>query len=212
MISPIFTTVVISFLFIFLYTKKTTRDFNTGDDAFLERERKANATRRQSLDSLTYVEIPFDTLPIPEESSNPEVNEAVSDFLALKDKKITNFTGISNTDLKMTYGVANLPYLTECDQNFTALCCSLNTIGDYYYKTGDIDNALTILEYAVAIGSDIKLTFSDLADIYADKFEFNKIDSLLEAAGNLNSLMKEPIIRMLNEKCDISTFVSNKEE
>ena len=59
MISPIFTTIVISFLSIMIYMKVTTARFNTGDDKRLEEERQANSVRRKSLDELEYINIPF---------------------------------------------------------------------------------------------------------------------------------------------------------
>ena len=45
---------------------------------------------------------------------------------SLKDEQIVNFTGISNTDLKLSFGAANLPTLSRFDQNYTLLARALH--------------------------------------------------------------------------------------
>ena len=148
MISPIFTTIVISFLAIMIYMKVTTNRFNTGDEKRIEEERLSNSVRKKSLDELDYITIPFDSLPFSTkdgaessaepgtEDTDPAIAKDEADILALKDKKIVNFTGISNTDLKFTYGAPNLPILTEYDQNFTELVRSLDSWGTHLLEQG----------------------------------------------------------------------------
>ena len=211
MISPIFTTIVISFLIILIYLKRTTNTFNIGEKALHDKEIQANNTRKQSLAELSYINIPLDKLPFNAVNDNPEIENIEAAIKDISNKKIVNFTGITNTDLKLTYGVANLPILTEYDQNFTALVSSLNTWGNLLLANKLTADAKCVLEYAVDIGSDIKSTYDNLADIYVANFEFDKIDILTEKANNLNSLMKNPIINSLNEKSDINRFVSSNE-
>ena len=70
--------------------------------------------------------------------------------------------------------------------------------------TGDARN---VLEFAVECRTDLKSTYLNLADMYAENFEFDKLDHLIEIAGELNSLMREPILRALKEKCNINKYV-----
>ncbi|MCR5358128.1 MAG: hypothetical protein K6E63_12085 [Lachnospiraceae bacterium] len=225
MISPIFTTVVIGFLSIMIYMKVTTNRFNTGDEKRLERERESNSIRRKSLDELEYISIPFDSLPFsapaPENTEDGEgspapvpENDAIKkdeeSILALKDKKIVNFTGVSNTDLKLTYGAPNLPLLTEYDQNYTALVKSLDSWGAHLLGAGRREEARKILEFAVECRTDLKSSYMALADMYVEGFEFDKLDHLTEVAGSINSLMSAPIVRALKEKGDINKYVEAK--
>ena len=236
MISPIFTTVVIVFLSIMIYMKVTTNRFNTGDADRIEKEREANSIRKKSLDELEYIKIPFEALPFtvnmgavsesgdasaPSESSNasgdgePRVVDEVltrdeEEILKLKDKKIVNFTGISNTDLKLTYGAPNLPLLTEYDQNYTALVKGLDAWGAHLADRKRLADARRVLEFAVECRTDLKSTYSMLADIYAENFEFDKLDHLAEVAGELKSLMRGPIVRLLKEKSDINRYINTK--
>ncbi len=213
MISPIFTTIVISFLCIMVYMKTTTNKFNTGDSKRLEEERVANSVRKKSLDELEYITIPFESLPFFEEGDEGRDEVLKNDeeaILSLKDKKIVNFTGISNTDLKLTYGAPNLPILSEYDLNYTNMVKSLDSWGNHLLERGCKDKARKVLEFAVECGTDLKSSYMSLADIYVESFEFDKLDHITEKAENINSLMKGPILRALKDKGDITKYVEEK--
>ncbi|MBQ7586645.1 MAG: hypothetical protein IJT37_01300 [Lachnospiraceae bacterium] len=226
MISPIFTTVVIGFLAIMIYMKATTNRFNTGDDQLIEEESRANAVRKKSLDDLDYISIPFEKLPFSQTSVDENKGSAPPDSLSsntddvlrqdeneilrLKDSRIVNFTGISNTELKSSYGAPNLTVLTEYDQNFTTLVRALDSWGGHLIERGMTGDARNVLEFAVECRTDLKSTYLNLADMYAENFEFDKLDHLIEIAGELNSLMREPILRVLKEKCNINNLVKDK--
>ena len=138
------------------------------------------------------------------------LSKAEQAVLLLKDKKIVNFTGVSNTDLKMTYGAPNLPLLTEYDQNFTALVKALDTWGALLVGLNRNDDARKVLEFAVECRTDLKSSYMMLADMYAEGFEFDKLDHLVSVAGSLNSLMSGPIVRALKDKSDINKYVEKK--
>ena len=207
MISPLFTTIVITFLIAFIYLKSTANKVSIHEDKVFEKEREANNTRKQSLDNLPYITVPIEELPL-DATDDDALNELQDTIRSLSDKKIVNFTGISNTDLKLNYGAANLPELTEYDQNYTTLVTALNDYGNLLINKEETKKAKTVLEYAVSCHTDIKASYVALASIYAENFEFDQIDHLIEIAEGLNSLMKEPIIRALKEKSDLSNYIS----
>jgi hypothetical protein len=193
-----------------IYMKITTSRFNTGDAECLEQERQANAVRKKSLDDLEYITIPFDRLPFDLAGDNETLKSDEDAILAMKDSKVVNFTGISNTDLKLTYGAPNLPLLTEYDQNYTNLVKYLDSWGSHLVDEGYKTEARKVLEFAVECRTDLKSTYLLLADLYVENFEFDKMDHLIEVAGELNSLMKGPIVRSLKEKSDITKYVDKK--
>lgn len=59
-------------------------------------------------------------------------------------------------------------------------------------------DAVKLLEYGVSIGTDVRLNYELLGQIYADNNDFAKIENLRATAETLNSLSKEPILRMLD--------------
>ncbi len=141
-----------------------------------------------------YVRSPEHTAPLSEELANVE-----QELCALADSRIVNLTGVSNTELRLTYGTANLELLTSYDQNFTVLIRSLQKWGNLLTSADRPDDAITVLSYAVSIGSDIAGTYAVLARLYKTKGEFSKIEELKASAETLTTLMKPSILRDLEQ-------------
>ena len=131
---------------------------------------------------------------------NRSVREALRVLNSLKDAPCVNLTGISNTDLKLRYGTANISKLTEYDQNYTMLVRSLQTCANALHKSGNDEYAREILEYAIDTGSDISASYDLLSDIYLSSGQTEKLPGLIKKAEGLNSLMKDHILRLLSEK------------
>lgn len=187
------------FLWVKYEVKKHTRYDQKLEKDFKEREWEANTTRKKSLDNLSYITIPLEILPMDVLNEDEEINACIETLQALSKEKIVDFTGISNTDLKLTYGVANLPLLTEYDQNHTTLVITLQTFAQKLFDNGYIKESEIVLEYSISCGTDISSTFRLLAQIYKEKGETGKLTSLKESAEKLNSDRKKSIVRMLQE-------------
>ncbi|WP_026667270.1 hypothetical protein [Butyrivibrio sp. AE2005] len=177
--------------------------------SFWEKERKSNNVRRKSLENLDYICIPVDVLPFGTSGSNKELENSEQNVLALKDEKIVNLTGITNTDLKLEYGTANITELSLYDQNYTALVRALQNWGKALYDAGRYEDAAKVLEFAVKTRSDITATYKLLIDMYKTKLFLSapeiekKINSLIPIADNLNSLSRLTILKLLG--CDVTT-------
>ena len=154
--------------------KRSSRNHKSRNQQFLERESRANQVRRKDISNLNYISIPD------------------------KDKKILNLTGISNTELKLSYGAANLTELTEYDDNFTTLIKAIASLGHALIDNNDTADALSFLEYGISIGSDISSNYIDLAIIYAATDRFDDIRKLKEKAEMLKSLSRDNIIGQLD--------------
>lgn len=176
---------------------KANRQNQNAEDRFWKRENDANNTRKQDISGLDYVDFTGVSLPFAL-FEDDLLKECETQVLALKEKKILNLTGMSNTDLKMMYGPANLPLLTQYDQNFTLLVRTLNTWGKRLHELAHNREAICVLAFAASIGSDIKATWTLLAELYAANGETAEIAKLKTTAATLNSLMKEPILKMLD--------------
>lgn len=185
---------------------------------YWERERMANSSRRKSLEALDYIEIPFESLPMDTLADAPEIQDFHARLHDLSHKKIVNFTGYSNTDLKLAYGAPNINLLSEYDQNFTDLVTLLQSWAAFllYGTTSlseDTENvpvekgteeerrtaAKMILEYAVSIGSDISASYEILKKLYLETEDTAKIEDIKAKAQTLRSLSKGRILSMLEE-------------
>lgn len=181
---------------VYLKGKKKTPSIQ---ETYLERETKANSVRKQPLTNLEYISIPSSFLPLQKNTTDPQLLEYQDTITILSEQKIVNLTGISNTDLKLQYGAANLVALTEYDQNFIILARTLNEWAHKLYELGMTDDAEKVLEFGIFCRTDIKAHYILLATIYKEQFHPERILSLIDAAGSIRSLMKTPIITSLTE-------------
>ena len=186
--------------------RRTSRKTEEKEASFWEKELESNNVRKKSLENLEYIHIPFDLLPFGTAGDDPSLQSAEDELTALKDEKIVNLTGISNTDLKLEYGTANITPLSQYDQNYTALVCSLQKWGQALYDLGRFEDAAKVLEFAVKTRSDITSTYRVLIDLYKTKLGLNedeikkKLDALIPIAKNLNSLSRQTILKMLPQE------------
>lgn len=194
---PFLTVFLIFIIFINVKKHSAEKKENESRNHFWNREDLANATPKKDISSLNYISIPLNELPLPIDDS--EIQKLYGKLQSLSLEKILNLTGYSNTDLKLTYGYANLQTLIRCDQNFTILCQILNRLSECYAQQGLENQAIQFLEFAVACQSDISSTYLLLAQLYSARNQQYRIPDLIGRAQNLNSLSREIIIRHLTE-------------
>ncbi|MCM1262155.1 MAG: hypothetical protein NC313_05495 [Butyrivibrio sp.] len=166
---------------------------------FWRKEHKAGKTPKQPLDMLDYITIPYESLPINTLPNDEQVAEYIETINSLSDSPIVNFTGITNTDLKLQYGTLNIDRLSRYDQNYTILARTLDRWASYLYKKGYIAEARDILEFAVSTKTDVSGSYKLLCQIYNEENTPEKIKALYPAAESVNSIMKNTIVRILQE-------------
>ena len=200
---PFLASIIIVAFFFNVSMRRVSRKEEAREMSFWEKERKSNNVRRKSLENLDYICIPVDVLPFGTSGSNKELENSEQNVLALKDEKIVNLTGITNTDLKLEYGTANITELSLYDQNYTALVRALQNWGKALYDAGRYEDSAKVLEFAVKTRSDITATYKLLIDMYKTKLFLSapeiekKINSLIPIADNLNSLSRLTILKLL---------------
>lgn len=201
--------IVFGFLFSFSMKKRTKTEKKYIDN-FWERERLADSTRRKSLESLDYISVPLHELPVNILADLPEIAECHSKLRELSDKKIVNFAGYSNTELKLTYGAPNIGLLSEYDQNFEELITVLQKWASLLLQNwGEGAQACpeperkqaakTVLAYAISIGSDIAASYEHLVKLYLEDGERDKLSELHNKAEGLRSLSKGRVLAMIEE-------------
>lgn len=163
---------------------------------FWEKELSANSVRKKDISNLNYITIP-DSLP----TININDTKILKDYETinkLRERKILNLSGMSNTNIKLEYGVGNLAFLSECDDNFVLLVRTLDELGHLLFSQGYETQGCEIFEYAVYIGSDIKATYTALADYYNKNNDKNGIDKLLLNASSIQTSAKDRIVEYIN--------------
>jgi len=196
MIPVFFLITILLVVWIHYQKSRTDRIATRNSETFWERERLANLTRKKDISNLDYIIVPVNSLPFPETDSE-EVGDIQKHILTLASGKIVNFTGLSNTDLKLQYGAPNINILMEYDKNYLELVRSLYRYGKLLYDMGNTADAATVLEYALSIKTDISANYTLLATIYKEKNDINGINSVISAAEELTSMTKRALLANL---------------
>ena len=196
---------IIILIVIQLYLKKCTLAGSERSKKYWEREQKAKSTRKQDISTLNYIKWD-DALPAIDNNltladilnNSPEALKAYNNIQTLKTEPMLNLSEYSNTDLKLKYGVANLDTLTQYEDNYTSFIKSLSELGHILIEHKDISDATAFLEYAVKIGSDIRLTYTDLYALYSEAENASKIRQLRQYASIIKSVNKDLIVSAIN--------------
>jgi len=207
---PLFFIIIFGGLWILLTMKRKSKQHLTDEEAFWEREREADSTRRKDITYLNYVDVPdftridtgsIEDLTDPDTATPlaPEIRECYDLLDTLRNSKIVNFGGMTNTDLKLEYGAPNLPILQQYDANYINLLGTVARLGEYLIKAGFETEAAEILEYGISIGTDISKNYYLLANIYKKTGRKDEISNLIAAAQKTDSLMTPTIIKKLEE-------------
>ena len=188
-----FLAIFISFcLVLTYYIRKSDASQQKVNDEFWEKERLANTIRKQDISKLDYITIPFEKIPHKLDTLTEKK------FFSLADKPMLNLTGISNTDLKLQYGTANINILSEYDANFIEFVSLVPMYADELLEAGREDTAKMLLEFAVSCKADSRKIYTQLANIYISNGQSDKIHELLEASNALPELTKKAIQKDLS--------------
>ena len=164
-----------------------------------EKEQLANRTRKQDISNLDYIQIPLHTFPIGTYTDN-KLAELEQSLQTLSSRKILNLSGISNTDLKLQYGAANLNILSDCDTNFTTLARTLSAYGEQLAALGHWQDAVKVLEFGIDCKTDVSKNYTLLGSLYRDHGEPEKLKELTDIVRNSDMLLKDSILKQL-ENC-----------
>lgn len=188
---PVLISSIIIILAIAVLRKKNTEQQDEVIRQFWEREREANETRRVDLNELSYITIPLEYFPLGLDTESEKA------LVALADTRMINLHNMSNTELKLEYGAANLEALTEYESNFVKLQQTIEVYATELEEAGRMEDAITVLEFAVSVGSDTPKIFTQLGSLYQAQGEDDSIRHLIDIASKLDSLSKEPLVQKL---------------
>ena len=179
------------------YRKRATAQQKKVTEDFWSREDQANQIRRKDISNLPYITIPLEKFPIGI-SDDEELTDYENDLKTLASRKILNLSHQSNTDLKLAYGPANLPALSEYDQNYTTLLRNLVAYADCLIKNGFKAETVPVLEFGISPAPDIRANYTLLAELYKEQGKTAKIQELIDKAASLDSMMRSAILEQLH--------------
>lgn len=164
---------------------------------FWSKEQRANSVRKKSLDNLDYITIPDWLLSLELTNSSEQLKEQLNELKELSETPIVNLTGISNTDLKLTYGTANITILSQYDFQYTNMVRVLQKLAEELVALGEKELAIQVLEFSVSTRTDVSKTYYLLSSLYEEVHTPEKKEFLIQQAEHINSIMKDSIVRTL---------------
>ena len=152
---PVFLGVtLIIIVLINLSVSKSKRDRESSLNEFWEREMRANTTRKKDISNIDFITLP-DFLSSPSGSVSEEIKDLEERLTELGNKKMANFSGMTNTDLKLEYGAANFPDLSQWDSNYIKLVQLMQKYIAALRKEGYEERADQILEFARKVAPEV---------------------------------------------------------
>lgn len=166
-------------------------------DEFWQREHDSNFVRKQSTDNLVRV-VYDDTLVYHDDCDNEELLSLERKIQDTFSHEIINLTGITNTELKLQYGMANLDYLSECDGYFTRLSTQLMEWANLLYNLGYKEDCKNVLDYAIACKVDVSDIYILRGTMFLENEDYDGISELIDNALLLPTIKKDSIALKLN--------------
>lgn len=164
---PFLVIFIVFCLVLTFYIRKNDTAQQKAQHDFFEKERLSNTVRKKDISNLDYISIPLDKIPVKLESSTENT------IFALAEKPMLNFVGISNTDLKLQYGTANLDILTEYENNFLEFVALLPDYATELVEAGQKESAIMLLEFAVSVNADSRKIDNLLASLKESSSSMN---------------------------------------
>lgn len=187
--------------FVAIFTKKDKYTQETAEQNFWNKEHKSNFVRKKSLENLNYITIPEDLIALEPKNPTAQTLSYLHDLKDMSALTIVNLTGISNTDLKLTYGTANITVLSEYDAHYTQMVTTLQKLAESLVASKDNENAIRVLEFAISTGSDVSKSYYLLSDLYVQTGTPEKVHLLIQQAQGIQSMMKNSILQHLQASC-----------
>lgn len=190
---------IVIFVFVIVLTMRFSylRKKETDDmESFFERERKANLSPRRDISNLSYITIPLEKFP--SDYIDDEEKKQAERLKALSEKPLLNLSGITNTELKERYGVANLTKLEAIGDDYDSAMLIISSLASKRLENNDIKGALSYLEFAAGTRTDVSSVYTMLGKCYSDLGETEKIRDIINIVKHLDFSLKDKVIENLS--------------
>ncbi len=177
------------------------------NDEFWERERSSYLAPDRDTTDLEFVSFPPD-LPLDVKTEDPAISEYQETLRVLSGEKVVNLSGITNTDVRLSYGKGNMNELSKADSRFITLLRTLNSLSSGYISKGYEEEGEKLLDFAVSLGSDIRSGWRMLGELYLKRDDTAALSELIKKAEALDSPKREGILKELRSLSSLSDIVN----
>jgi hypothetical protein len=183
------------------FRKKSAKQENIYKD-FLDAEREADFARRKDLSPDDYLKVDVNILPVREYPDSPEYNRVTARqnnvIESARLPMICDVRKLSNRELKLKYGMANLDTIVTYEENYDRFIHNLLEWSEALISLGVPADAAAVLEAAIGYRCDRSHAYTTLADMTTER---DKLVLLCEKAQSaLSGSALERTLAHINHK------------
>ncbi len=201
---PSFLILFLTFLFIWNHNlQKRQKAHQANKEAFWGKERQSLVVRKKDIPAELYFHPDISCLSFPDlalDAASKIKYEALKkqlhDSLSLP---MLSFHDMSNTDLRLTFGTANQPVITQAEENYEAFLNFLYEYATLMKQHGKNSEAIAALEEAIRLKSDICQHYFLLGELYQAESDREALDVLIALAKDMTSASKQRILNHLTK-------------
>lgn len=203
---PIFFILIVgTTIAIQIMMRKNKIDFKQILENISKKEQEANLSRRKEIDKELFVTPDISVLPIKDYGESPE-NKKIKDAqnLVIRKSKLTMIRfdePISNTDLKLKYGYANLENITIYEEHYNSYMQALILWSELLIEKNNTEDAEKVLSEAINLKCDLSKAYMLLIDIYKKTNNLSKLEEIKKLVENSNLKLKAKILNYYSSKC-----------
>lgn len=200
-ILPILGIVLAFVIFLAIRYRSLAKKREQKSEDFWAREREGNLSVRRDIDleKLPYLKVPLSKFPSDAALLDDTTYMSyIAQLEAMSHERMLNLSGKTNTDLKLEYGINNLDTMQKVGDNYISLTVLLIDIAKHLMAIERFEDAITVLEYGVSIGSDISANYTLLGDCYLRVGRPKKITDLIDLVKSRGFVMERSILKHLN--------------
>lgn len=200
---PIVFVLFLIFTFIWQHhLHKNSRQHDRLKEAFWKKEEASLVVRKKIIPADLYYHPNLTGLDfiIPSYISQEQKHH----FLQLKRQLIESasqpmlsFPHTSNTDLRLTYGTANISLIESAENNYNHFLNLLFNYAKWMNENDRPNEAIVALEECIRLDSEVSSHYFLLADLYSTLKKTDSLLTLHQKATSLECLTKDKIIRYL---------------
>lgn len=171
---------------IHILSKRARKKMEARSEAFLKREMEANTTRKKEIEPELFFTPDTSGLPFREYAENEKsLTRRQNNVKKYASKKMLRFKQpYNNTELKLRYGIANLENIIQYESNANAYIYALIEWSQALLDSPYHDDAETILQESIRLGSDYSKSYLLLISFYKEKKDYESIRVLRNIIDN----------------------------
>lgn len=168
-------------------------------EEFWAREDKANHTRNKDISDLPFFQPDSQKIPFVE-TEDENICYYQQQVKELLDTPMMNLSHLTNTDLKLAYGVGNFKTLSDYDENYNAFLMHLSNLGKAYYVAGFQKEAEQTYLLCLDSGSNKSTDYVALATIYQETQASAQLSALISRVKESDLPRKASLLSRLEPR------------